>query len=135
MFNLTLYTSLIVLNSCCLDTQDWVKKYPACGGTQQSPINIETSVVEKRFHSPITFDKRPWPKLKIQNDGNGIKLTLAASGPAFTITNGPMLNKKYEFLGLHFHWGENDKVGAENQIDGEMLFLYIYLIQSHHFGK
>lgn len=35
-----------------------------------------------------------------------------------TISGGP-LSGSYEFVQLHFHWGENDTFGSEDLIDGQ----------------
>lgn len=34
-----------------------------------------------------------------------------------SLTGGP-LKGRYEFVQLHFHWGENDSIGSEDLIDG-----------------
>lgn len=34
------------------------------------------------------------------------------------LTGGPLLNAKYVFEQLHFHWGETDECGSENHFNG-----------------
>lgn len=34
-----------------------------------------------------------------------------------TISGGP-LQEPYEFTQMHFHWGESDDEGSEDQLDG-----------------
>ena len=35
-----------------------------------------------------------------------------------TVKGGPLLNDEYEFLDVHFHWGEENCRGSEHTING-----------------
>lgn len=43
------------------------------------------------------------------------------------LSGGP-LNGEYEFAQLHFHWGENDTMGSEDQIDGKTYPMEMHLV-------
>lgn len=53
-----------------------------------------------------------------------------------SISGGP-LNGRYEFAQLHFHWGENDDIGSEDEIDGKqyVMELHIVFFKSVSFNK
>lgn len=44
-----------------------------------------------------------------------------------TISGGP-LTGVYEFLQLHFHWGDNDTVGSEDLIDGRSYPMELHMV-------
>lgn len=44
------------------------------------------------------------------------------------ITQGPMQNEKYRLAGMHFHWGENDRIGSETTINNETFPLESHIV-------
>lgn len=43
------------------------------------------------------------------------------------LSGGP-LNGVYEFAQLHFHWGNNDTHGSEDEIDGKSYAMELHLV-------
>lgn len=88
----------------------------------QSPINIITSDVEKVEYQPIVNygNVRNLNTAKITNTGRTIRIEVGDEESKALITGGPMQNSRYKFAEAHFHWGTENSVGAETQIDGKM---------------
>lgn len=53
-----------------------------------------------------------------QNGGKIAKLTFENRRVQPQLTGG-LLNGRYIFNHMHFHWGEIDKAGSEHQLDGK----------------
>uniref|UniRef100_A0A1B0CVX3 Putative carbonic anhydrase n=1 Tax=Lutzomyia longipalpis TaxID=7200 RepID=A0A1B0CVX3_LUTLO len=99
----------------------WGEQYNTCYGKHQSPINIDSLDVVPVNLPPlefIGFDEQP-AKTKLSNNGHTVMLEVD-SDPQPAISGGP-LDCPYEFMQLHFHWGDNDTVGSEDLIDSLML--------------
>lgn len=88
----------------------------------QSPINIITSDVQKAEYQPIVNygTIRNLNAAKITNTGRTIRIEVDDEESKALITGGPMQNNRYKFAEAHFHWGTENSVGAETQIDGKM---------------
>lgn len=57
---------------------------------------------------------------KITNTGRTVRIEVIDDESQAIITGGPMNNERFKFLEANFHWGENNAVGSETQIDGKM---------------
>jgi len=95
-----------------------------CAGNAQSPIDfpdISGSEILQGSTGAITLtdyetSSETWT---IKNTGHSISLSLEDSGTSFvypTIT-GRRLGDTYEFLNMHFHWGDAAGVGSEHLED------------------
>ncbi|XP_072269734.1 carbonic anhydrase 9 [Pyxicephalus adspersus] len=100
------------------DITEWDKVYPACGGKEQSPIDLNTQ--ETRFEpslKPITvsgYDVSSEERLKLKNNGHTVVLQLPDS---LQITGG--LANTYRAAQLHFHWGSLSSPGSEHTVNGK----------------
>ena len=101
---------------------------------RQSPIDIQQSSVQFQDYRPFSFLGHE--KLSISsgtltatNTGSTIKL-VAKPGTAF-LEGGP-LTVKYEFVEMHFHWGDLNNqtkvVGSEHTIDGTAFPLELHMV-------
>ena len=96
-------------------------------GRQQSPINIRTdAVIKNSITRNLKFEE--WNTMRnglFINNGHTLKFTPdGAKQPAFTTTH----KGKYQVMGMHMHWGENDGVGSEHRINGEQASLEIHFV-------
>lgn len=54
--------------------------------------------------------------------------------PQPAITGGP-LNGLYEFMQLHFHWGENDTIGSEDLLDNHSFAMELHVVMYKSFYR
>uniref|UniRef100_H2TB96 Carbonic anhydrase 6 n=1 Tax=Takifugu rubripes TaxID=31033 RepID=H2TB96_TAKRU len=101
-----------------LDQMHWPTKYPACGGKQQSPIDIQRRNV--RFNPDMLQLKLSGYNAQrgdflMTNNGHTVQIDLP---PTMMITEG--LPGKYTAVQMHLHWGgwDLEASGAEHTIDG-----------------
>ncbi|CAF4364577.1 unnamed protein product [Rotaria sp. Silwood2] len=99
----------------------WEDSYPICARTIQSPINILTACTVYNEFPTFQFspDTNVTQNFTVTNNGHTIT-ALQIDSTAFPLTlSGGGLNGTFQFVNLHFHWGENYKSGSEHQINGE----------------
>jgi len=69
--------------------------------------------------------------IQITNEGSTVKLLPYGDDTLPTVEGGP-LNVTYEFVELHFHWGEDESNnGSEHQIDGKSDPLEVHLVHKN----
>ncbi|XP_061166541.1 carbonic anhydrase 2-like [Saccostrea echinata] len=96
----------------------WVKDYPQCGGTSQSPISVDTSKVV--LDTTLTafnftgYDKVNKVKMSMKNNGHTVQIDLL--GNMMSISGGGV-SDTYRAEQFHFHWGSEDKRGSEHDIN------------------
>jgi len=105
------------------------------GGRRQSPIDIDTKTVRYQEFRP--FKLRNHDQLSIRkgslyatNTGHTLKLKAKSDHTSAIIAGGP-LNVDYEFVEMHFHWGDssdNSKLGSEHRIDGKSYPLELHMV-------
>lgn len=106
----------------------WGEKYQQCVGKHQSPIDIESqNVIEKSF-PPIVYDgfDQNLEQVNVTNNGHTVMLSITKGEPP-TVSGGP-LSGTYAFTQLHFHWGQNDSLGSENQINHQSFPLELHVV-------
>ncbi|XP_071522340.1 uncharacterized protein [Panulirus ornatus] len=106
----------------------WVIDFPLCGGSRQSPINLDPFDAKPMISSPFVFtnyDTFP-TSATIMNNGHTAQVMLdTAKVP--TISGGG-LTGNYAFLQFHFHWGANDSVGSEHTIRDKRFPAELHLV-------
>jgi len=109
-----------------LGPEEWSTKYPLCGGTKQSPINVVTKTTQyDRTMLPINIEYKAdiasledvW---EITNNGHSI---LLESDKKHTF----MFNSQvFEFAQMHFHWR-----GSEHRIDNRNFAGELHLVHTN----
>lgn len=96
----------------------WSNTIPACAGRSQSPINIQTACTTYQAIAPFQFSAayRTAQSFNLTNNGVTISTGLAAPGASSLILTGGGLDRSYEFLEFHLHWGENFGSGSEHEV-------------------
>lgn len=95
----------------------WFKKYPECAGENQSPINIKTACTIYQQFEPFHFSAAYYDSLKftLVHDGHSVKGV--PIGRKLFLSGGN-LNGTFTFINFHLHWGPNENVGSEHQVNG-----------------
>ncbi|KAI5614244.1 carbonic anhydrase 14 isoform X2 [Silurus asotus] len=98
------------------DQRSWRSTFGDCGGTSQSPIDIETRDVSYNPSLPAIklqgYDLSGQPGLKLENNGHTLQLQLPKT---MRIVKG--FDQVYVAAQLHFHWGTTEVPGSEHTID------------------
>lgn len=103
-----------------LGPPDWHKEWEDCGGDHQSPIDIKTSKVKGRSHSPlkITFENRKGLVTgSLENTGHSPTLTIDKSHGGAELTGGPLGDTKYTLNQFHVHFGCKNDRGSEHSLN------------------
>ncbi|XP_062446344.1 carbonic anhydrase 15-like [Rhea pennata] len=124
----------------CYDSQDpacgpshWKELKAACGGSRQSPINIDRRRLRRDGRlGRILFegyDRAPAGRWRLANDGHTVVLSLQGDSAAehINITGGG-LPGTYRALQLHFHWGSLTGNGSEHTLDGRQFPMELHIV-------
>ncbi|XP_053331700.1 carbonic anhydrase 14-like [Spea bombifrons] len=98
--------------------EHWEETFPDCGGTAQSPINIQTANVSyDRSLPPIEpegYNAIGSGPFTLRNNGHTVVMSLSPSMRLRGLPN------NFTAVQLHLHWGSpSDSRGSEHRIDGE----------------
>ncbi|XP_071437332.1 carbonic anhydrase 9-like isoform X1 [Pithys albifrons albifrons] len=109
------------------DREHWDSDYPDCGGTMQSPINIDTArTIFSPDLRPIQLSGYSLPaneRLVLKNNGHTVVLELPES---LAITGG--YAQQYRAAQLHLHWGSLVEPGSEHTINGRRFAAEIHVV-------
>ncbi|KAM9621667.1 carbonic anhydrase 15-like isoform 2-T2 [Trichechus inunguis] len=102
----------------------WKELAPACGGSAQSPINIDLHLVQRDpTLGPFIFqgyNSAPPGRWTLENDGHTVLLHVGTDPQSHLEMRGAgLLPPAYRALQLHFHWGAPARAGSEHSLDGE----------------
>ncbi|GBM27406.1 Putative carbonic anhydrase 3 [Araneus ventricosus] len=115
---------------------NWPKMLKSCGGSQQSPVDIDTDdALKSAFLKPIEFHgyDKPLKNAVILNNGHTVLIkTGKNSNPPFIKGGG--LGGKYTFRQLHFHWGSSNNKGSEHRIDGKTYPAELHIVHEKNKG-
>ena len=126
-------------NECIETSQSKPNLCPGCAkkSLRQSPINIIENQAKYQEFRPFTFTgfenlSISNGTLKAWNTGGTLKF-LAKSGVAY-LEGGP-LNVRYDFIEMHFHWGDVSKLeeprGSEHKINGRTYPLELHMVHKN----
>jgi len=117
--------------------QAWIVSSEKCkDGTRQSPIDIISKTARYQEFRPFkleNYENYSMRKgnLKVKNTGSSLKVYAYGDEKRPTLTGGP-LNVAYEFVEMHFHWGENASMaGSEHKIDGKSYPLELHMVHKN----
>ncbi|XP_075463835.1 carbonic anhydrase 14 isoform X2 [Ascaphus truei] len=106
----------------------WPDIFPDCGGSSQSPVNIQTVNVSldqslTPIH-PVGYSTPGTGPLTLRNNGHTVALALP---PSMRLQGLP---KNFTAVELHLHWGSSSppRWGSEHQIDGEMFSAEVHIV-------
>ncbi|XP_061188853.1 carbonic anhydrase 14-like [Saccostrea echinata] len=107
----------------------WVKDYPQCGGTSQSPISVDTSKVvldtNLTAFNFMGYDQINKVKMSMKNNGHTVQIDLM--GNMMTISRGGV-SDTYWAKQFHFHWGSEDKRGSEHDINNRHFPMEMHVV-------
>ncbi|KAG8035753.1 hypothetical protein G9C98_001409 [Cotesia typhae] len=113
----------------------WKDKFPSCGGSNQSPVNLDfkkfREVVDPQKLQFHHYDNVP-KKMIIVNNGHTLELRGQWPDNEIPFISGGPLQSQYIFHQLHFHWGINNQEGSEHTIHGKSFPLEMHLV---HYKK
>ncbi|KAJ6652436.1 hypothetical protein lerEdw1_011554 [Lerista edwardsae] len=97
--------------------EHWRDTFEACGGDAQSPIDIDTSLVQyDPSLTPVEPEGYRDPEgasFSLQNNGHTVEMSLP---PSLALHGLPHL---YRAVQLHLHWGSRGhRAGSEHLVDG-----------------
>ena len=101
------------------------------GSPRQSPVDLITSEARRAHLAPLAIHEPNMVghQAKLYNSGHTAYVYMndeAENRPY--MKGGPLLDDKYIFEQLHFHWGSEDVWGSEHMIDGEGRSVEIHMV-------
>ncbi|XP_063227597.1 carbonic anhydrase 2-like [Bacillus rossius redtenbacheri] len=99
----------------------WHLTYPECGGSRQSPVDLDArAVLPMEALQPLLWSNYwvPPSNMSLANNGHTVMLSASWEPPLLqpAISGGPLAGD-YVFEQLHFHWGPEDSVGSEHTVN------------------
>nr|XP_060633712.1 receptor-type tyrosine-protein phosphatase zeta isoform X1 [Anolis sagrei ordinatus] len=124
--------------SGALNQTSWGKKYPACNGAKQSPINIDEDLTQVNVNlKDLKFqdwEKETSKDTLIYNTGKTVEIKLINE---YFVTGGG-LEGVFKASKIMFHWGKCNisQDGSEHSIDGQKypLEMQIYCYDPNRFA-
>ncbi|KAI0982110.1 hypothetical protein GJ496_007057 [Pomphorhynchus laevis] len=103
---------------------EWKEDYFYCNGSQQSPINIDTSNVSISILPTIAINENPGQYV-ILNNGDTVMIKSLSRN--ILIDDGEK-ETPYIIDQFHFHWGHNNNNGSEHRINGKQYPLEMHIL-------
>jgi len=127
---------LVVISQCMIGSSE---KCLFHTGKRQSPINILSNKATYQEFRPFVLENYEKFSLKTgnlraKNTGTTLKIELDRQpGSAPPLLSGGPLNVLYEFLEMHFHWGDigAHAGGSEHTIDGKSYPLELHMVHKN----
>lgn len=107
----------------------WSDSYPNCGGQNQSPIDIDsqsTTTVQGLDLIYTNYDQPIDGQFTVTNNGHSVQISIPV-GSGISIDHG-LLPSTYTLAQFHFHWGSDDSVGSEHNLDSKPYPMEIHLV-------
>lgn len=105
----------------------WMKYFPQCGGTQQSPIDIpSTAAVVNHGLASFIFDQKIDVGRSFIVEKNDHAVEIIVQDDIYIKGGG--LNHTYKTKQLHFHWGNDNSYGSEHSLDGKFFPVELHIV-------
>ncbi|XP_071386026.1 carbonic anhydrase 4a isoform X2 [Centroberyx affinis] len=120
------YQSQFTCDHQCNAPEKWDQANGACGGREQSPINIITrkTLKDERL-TPFQFSNYQQTfRSTIKNNGHSVQVAVTHLA---TISDGDLVTG-YKAVQFHLHWGKNGGPGSEHTIDGEQYPMELHIV-------
>lgn len=102
-----------------------------CGGTKQSPIDLRTKDLQEKYYKrDLTWSKEyeHIPLRMIATGGGSLTIGTEYKGGEIPYVHGGPLPMPYKLSQFHFHWGQNDAIGAEHLINGHRYIMEMHAV-------
>ncbi|CAK8682792.1 carbonic anhydrase 2-like isoform X2 [Clavelina lepadiformis] len=106
----------------------WHLLYPAGKGRRQSPIDIDTSNMDKKVNYNLVAKYNPKEITSLNNNGHSV--TFVAEGASSVISGDPLKNE-HKLVQFHFHWGSEDNRGSEHTLNGKHYSAEVHLVHQN----
>ncbi|XP_075743783.1 carbonic anhydrase 2 [Rhipicephalus microplus] len=106
----------------------WHRRYPSCGGSQQSPISVLFAQSEYKYFDPIQFLNYD-SYLQIDIEMVGTTLFFYPFGVDLGVFGGP-LQVQYSFFMGTIHFGKDSQSGSEHFIENQGFAAEVQLIHT-----
>ncbi|KAJ6646133.1 Carbonic anhydrase 7 [Pseudolycoriella hygida] len=111
-----------------LGPDHWQDEYGQCAGKHQSPINIDSSHVTRVVLPPLNMQGFFFTDGEAVLTNNGHTAMMTIDSERKPILSGGPLKGDYEFAQLHFHWGDDDTHGSEDEVDGKSYPMELHVV-------
>jgi len=111
-----------------LGPDHWADAYAQCSGKHQSPINIDSHKVNRTVLPPLKMEGFHSTEGNATLTNNGHTAMMTTDSKITPILSGGPLKGDYIFSQLHFHWGNADERGSEDEIDGKVYPMEMHLV-------
>jgi len=111
----------------------WCPRFTECCGSMQSPININTHSALAVLGEPLRLHRYSCSPAKWTMTNNDRTVGIIGEfDNSHPFIEGGGLPAKYVFNGLHFHWGEDNNIGAEHRFNSKSFPLEAHLVHIIH---
>ncbi|XP_004639778.1 carbonic anhydrase 6 [Octodon degus] len=112
-----------------LDEAHWPLEYPECGGSRQSPIDLQRQAV--RFNPALNeldfagYNDAQDGQFTMINNGHTVQISL----PSTMLMTAPD-GTEYAAVQMHYHWGgaSGEVSGSEHTVDGMRRVIEIHVV-------
>lgn len=112
------------------DISDWRNKMPQCGGTRQSPVDInDNEAITVKKHTELHFnDYNTSINVVLKNNGKTVKMDPVSAHNVTVEAQGIYLQGKFTLEEVHFHWGNTMSMGSEHKVNGKSSSMEVHLV-------